>query len=113
MLNEPVRGVIAEPSFRSLSGLEQLRAYLQGLRPRTPHARLLGYRLTQASSGNVVFNQPISPWFDVYDGFVDMTASAELAIWAPPTRWLLLGPTSERPTCRSATCAPAPSRTNR
>lgn len=82
MLTEPVRGVIADPSFHSLPGLEQLRAYSQGLRPRTPHARLLGYRLTQGSSGNVVFNQPISPWFDVYDGFVDLMATAEVAIYA-------------------------------
>jgi uncharacterized protein (TIGR00369 family) len=82
MLNEPVRGVIPEPSIRSLSGLEQLRAFLQGHRPRTPHAVLLGYRLTQGSSGTVVFNQPISPWFDVYDGFVDLTATAELVVWA-------------------------------
>lgn len=82
MLNEPVRGVIAEPSFYSLSGLEQIRAFSQGLRPSTPHARLLGYRLTQASSGNVVFNQPISPWLEVYDGFVDLTATAEVGIFA-------------------------------
>jgi uncharacterized protein (TIGR00369 family) len=82
VLNEPVRGVIAEPSFRSLSGLEQLRAYLQGRVPATPHSHLLGYRLTQASSGTVAFNQPISPWFDVYDGFVDLTATAEMSTFA-------------------------------
>lgn len=82
MLNEPVRGAIADPSFYSLTGLEQLREYLQLGVPATPHARLLGYRLTQATSGNVVFNQPISPWFDVYDGFVDLAPTAELSTFA-------------------------------
>src|SRR5687768_8255392 len=80
--NEPVRGTIAEPSFYSLSGLEQLRAYLQNRMPSTPHARLLGYRLTQVSSGAVVFNQPVSPWFDVNNGFVDLKATAEVGVFA-------------------------------
>jgi uncharacterized protein (TIGR00369 family) len=35
--------------------------------------------LTQATAGSVVFNQPISSWFDVYDGYVDLTATAELS----------------------------------
>ncbi len=81
MLNEPVRGVIAEPGFFSLSGLEQLRAYLQGRAPATPHAHLFGYRLTQATSGTAVVNQPISPWFDVSDGWVDLSAAAELGVF--------------------------------
>jgi uncharacterized protein (TIGR00369 family) len=75
-----VRGSLAEPSFFSLSGLDQLRAYQQGLVPVNPHARLLGYRMTQVSSGNVVFSQPISAWFDIYDGFVDLAAIAEVSV---------------------------------
>ncbi|MEY2432963.1 MAG: hypothetical protein QOC92_2688 [Acidimicrobiaceae bacterium] len=90
MWNEPVRGTLPEPGFFSLSGLEQMRSYLQNRAPSTPHARLLGYRLTQASSGSAVIVQPITPWFETYDGFIDLTATAELSVWvtaataAPP-----------------------------
>ncbi|MDP1820548.1 MAG: adenylate/guanylate cyclase domain-containing protein [Acidimicrobiales bacterium] len=90
MLNEPVRGVVPEASFSSLTGVEQMRTYLRGRLPRTPHAHLLGYRMTQASAGASVVSQPISPWFEIYDGFVDLTATAELSVFvtamtvAPP-----------------------------
>lgn len=81
VLTEPVRGVVPEPGFFSLSGLEQMRAYLQQRQPRTPHARLLGYRVTQATAGSVVVSQPITPWFEIHE-FVDLTAPAELCIFA-------------------------------
>lgn len=90
MLNEPVRGSIPDPSFLSLSGLDQLRAFMRGLMPSTPLFRLLGPRVTQASSGTVVLHQPISPWFEAYEGFVDLTATAEYSVFvtaltgAPP-----------------------------
>ena len=79
VLNEPVRGTIPDPGFFSLSGLEQLRAYAQRRLPSTPHARLYGYRLTQVSSGSAVVHQPIVPWFETYDRFIDLTATAELS----------------------------------
>lgn len=90
MLNEPVRGVMPEPSFFSLSGLEQLRAFTQGRMPSTPNARLFGYRVTQVSSGTAVISQPISPWFQVNEGYIDLTSTAELSVYvaaltaAPP-----------------------------
>ena len=90
MINEPVRGVIPDPSFYSLSGLDMVRSYIRRDIPATPHARLLGYRLTQVNSGSVVVNLPLSPWLDINDGFVDLTAIAELGIFvtartaAPP-----------------------------
>ena len=79
MLNEPVRGVLPEPGFFSLPGLERMRLYQQRRLPATPHARLLGYRLTHVSSGSSVFSQPITPWSEIYDGFVDVTAIAALS----------------------------------
>ena len=94
MLNEPVRGSLPEASFFSLSGLEQLRAFIQGRMPSTPVFRLLGFRVTQASSGTVVLSQPISPWFEAYEGFVDLTATAEYSVFvtaltgAPPATLL-------------------------
>jgi class 3 adenylate cyclase len=90
VLNEAVRGVLPESGFFSLTGLEQIRAYLQRKLPSTPHNRVLGYRLTQASAGSAVISQPLAPWFEIYDGYVDLTATAEMSIWitastvAPP-----------------------------
>ena len=90
MLSEPVRGSLPEASFFSLSGLDHLRAYMQGRMPATPLFRLMGFRITQASSGSTVIGQTISPWFEVYDGFVDLTALAEQSVFvtaltaAPP-----------------------------
>ena len=91
---EPVRGTVPEPGFFSLSGLEQLRLYLERRLPSTPHAHLLGYRLTQASSGMAVISQPIGPWFEIYEGFVDLAPTAELSVYlaaltvAPPATYL-------------------------
>ena len=42
-----------------------------------PTVRLVGGLATQASPGTSVLMQPISPWFDVNNGFVDLTAIAE------------------------------------
>lgn len=79
VLNESVRGVIPEPGIFSLPGLERMRLYQQARLPSTPHNRMLGYRLTQVSSGSSVLSQPITPWSEIYDGFVDVTAIAALS----------------------------------
>src|SRR6267143_5696100 len=81
MLTGPVRGSIPEASFFSLSGLEQVRAYAQRRMLSTPDCRLLGYRLTQLNPGTVVVSQPISPWFEVYHGYVDLMTTAEVSIF--------------------------------
>jgi class 3 adenylate cyclase len=81
MLTESVRGTVPEPGFYSLSGIEQMRAYLQMRLPRVPHAALLGYQLTQVSFGTVVVRQPVSPWFEIYDGFVDLTPTVHLGLY--------------------------------
>lgn len=94
MWNEPVRGTVPAASFFSLSGLEQVRAYSQRRQPATPHSHLLGYRVTQVSSGSAVISQPISPWFEIQDGFVDLTTTASLSVYvtavtaAPPATQL-------------------------
>jgi class 3 adenylate cyclase len=79
VLNEPVRGVVPEPGLFSLPGLERMRLYQQGRMPATPHARLLGYRMTQVSSGSSVLSQPITQWSEMQDGFVDVTALAAVS----------------------------------
>lgn len=81
MLNETVRGIVPEPGIFSLPGLERMRLYQQGRLPATPHARLLGYRLTQVSSGSSVLSQPITPWSEIYDGFADVTAISAMSAY--------------------------------
>jgi class 3 adenylate cyclase len=81
VLNETVRGVVPEPGIFSLPGLERMRLYQQTRLPATPHNRLLGYRLTQVSSGSAVLSQPITPWSEIYDDFVDVTAVAGLSAY--------------------------------
>ena len=80
-----MRGTIPGPTFYSLSGLEQLRAYVQLRQPSTPHCHLLGYRLTQASTGSAVLSVPISPWFEIQDDLVDLSAIAELSLYVAAT----------------------------
>ncbi|HJQ41843.1 MAG TPA: adenylate/guanylate cyclase domain-containing protein [Jatrophihabitantaceae bacterium] len=80
MATEPVRGRIPDRSLLSLSGLEILRAYMRGLVASTPMIRLFGSRLTQVSSGTAVVHQVISPWLEINDEFVDLTATAEYVV---------------------------------
>lgn len=90
MLDEQVRGSVPDPSLFSLTGLEQIRAFTRGLMPSTPSTHLLGYRVTQVSSGTAVLTQRVSPWFEVYEGFVELVMVAESAVYtaaltvAPP-----------------------------
>jgi hypothetical protein len=75
VLDEQVRGSVPDPSLFSLSRLEQIRAFARGLMPGTPSTRLLGYRVTRVSSGTAVLTQPISPWFEVCEGFIDLVSN--------------------------------------
>lgn len=80
VLNEPVRGAVPEQGVFSLSGLEILRAYMRGSIPSTPLYRLFAPRVTQASSGTTVIHQVLSPWFQMNEDFVDLTATSQYII---------------------------------
>jgi class 3 adenylate cyclase len=77
---EPVRGTVPDQSAYSLAGLDMLRAYMRNLLPRTPLQRLLGPRLTQASSGTAVLHQVVSPWFQMNEDFVDLTPTSQYVV---------------------------------
>jgi class 3 adenylate cyclase len=68
MQGEPVRGVIPEPWFSSLPGIERAHALRQGLISRPPLARLMGMRVTQVSPGAATMMLPASPWLDPGSG---------------------------------------------
>jgi len=72
MLSEPVRGGFPDPGLLMLPGIEQARAELRGLVPRSPLSHLVGYRLTQVSSGSATLSMPASPWLQHADGTVEV-----------------------------------------
>jgi class 3 adenylate cyclase len=90
MRGEPVRGGFPPPRFESLPGLEQARAILRGLVPRSPLSHLLGLRLTQVGPGTATVTMPATPWLQgwngqlVYATLADAAASMTLLSGAPP-----------------------------
>ena len=71
MVDEPVRGAFPDPSFYSLPGIDQLRAWLRGVAPRVPLSHLIGLRPTQLGSGSATLTLPASPSLQAFDGHVD------------------------------------------
>jgi uncharacterized protein (TIGR00369 family) len=71
VVDEPVRGGFPDPSFYSLPGSEQARAWLRGLAPRVPLSHLIGIRPTQVGSGSATLTMPASPWLQSFDGTVE------------------------------------------
>jgi class 3 adenylate cyclase len=51
--DEPVRGTVAPPWLRSLSGIERMRLYARRVLPATPIARLTGFGIGHVSSGTL------------------------------------------------------------
>lgn len=68
LASEPVRGGRPPAGFYSLSGLEQARAFAQGLVPRAPIERLFGIRATHAAPGTATLTMAASPWLAGYGG---------------------------------------------
>jgi class 3 adenylate cyclase len=82
MLDEPVRGAVPDRSLFSLSGLEQLRAFMRSLIAPVPVTELLDLGVTELSSGQAVFRQILSPWFDNGQGNMILTPIAEIGMYA-------------------------------
>ena len=80
MQDEPARGSLPPSDFYSLSGMEQSRAFLRGLLPATPLARLVGYRPTQIGSGSATMTMAASPWLQWGDGTIDFKILVEEAL---------------------------------
>lgn len=75
-----MRGGLPTPSFFSLPGVEQLRAYQRGLTPAAPLSRLTGFRLTAVDTGSVTLSLPLSAWLQLGDGMVDLKVVTEVAL---------------------------------
>jgi uncharacterized protein (TIGR00369 family) len=76
---EPVRGGFADPRIFGLSGIDQMRAYLNGGSPPPPPFHLMGLRPTEVADGLATFTMPASGWLLPPAGFVQLGVLAILA----------------------------------
>lgn len=60
--DEPVRGGYPAFEFLALSGLERMRAAVDGAMPAPPIHHLFGLTPVSISAGRMVFDMPTSPW---------------------------------------------------
>jgi uncharacterized protein (TIGR00369 family) len=80
---EPPRGHAADFSLLRLSGLEQIRTFVDGRSPVPPIARLTGRRAVEADHGRVVYSLPVSDWLvgpkgTLHPGMIAFLADAPL-----------------------------------
>jgi uncharacterized protein (TIGR00369 family) len=90
VIDEPVRGGFPDPSFFSLSGMDQARRAMRGLETPAPLHYLVGQRLTQVGSGTATGTMPASPWLQTLDGTIESRTLMEATLYyavltgAPP-----------------------------
>jgi uncharacterized protein (TIGR00369 family) len=80
VIDEPVRGGFPDPSFFSLPGIEQVRAYQRGLTPRPPLSHLLGIALTQVGPGTATASMPAAAWNQSPAGTAQLLVLMEMAL---------------------------------
>ena len=71
---EPATGAFLDPSLLRLSGLDLLRAYLQGPDRWAPIAHLTGMHLTHVEPGRATSVMPLSDWLCAAPGIVSPAA---------------------------------------
>jgi uncharacterized protein (TIGR00369 family) len=76
---EPVRGGLPDRSLLGLSGLEQIRAFVDRKAPPPPIHHLTGMLPTAATEDSATFVMPATPWLLSPPGFVSLGALAMLA----------------------------------
>ena len=76
---EPARGGFPAPSLFLSSGLDQLRAIIDGRSPRPPIHHLTGLRPVEAGAGSACFSMPASRWLLCPQGVISNGMLAVLA----------------------------------
>lgn len=79
---EPVRGGYPDLGFLGFSGLDRMRAGVNGSMPSPPNHHLTGLRSHEAGEGTSAFTMPVSPWLQASGGLYTAGVSA-LAADAP------------------------------
>ncbi|HVL33558.1 MAG TPA: PaaI family thioesterase [Actinomycetota bacterium] len=65
---EPARGDYPPLDFIGMSGIDRMRAGVDGRMPYPPNHHLTGLRSVDVGDGYAVFSMPVSPWFQAYAG---------------------------------------------
>lgn len=76
---EPVRGETFPPHLLGLSGIEQLRLFLDGKAAPPPVGHLTGTYLTEVGVGSATFVMPITGWLQIPTGLMTAGGVAILA----------------------------------
>ena len=76
---EPVRGAAFPAHLFGLSGLEQVRLFVNGKAPSPPIRYLVGMRPTEVGVGSATFTMPITQWLRTPQGPVSAGVVAILA----------------------------------
>lgn len=75
----PVRGGYPTPGLFASSGIDQLRAMIDGRCPRPPVSHLTGMRLIEVGPGSATFSMPATGWLQSPQGAI---ANGTLAVLA-------------------------------
>jgi uncharacterized protein (TIGR00369 family) len=76
---EQVVAAYPDPALFALSGIEQLRAFLDGRAPKPPIGHLTGMDLTDVGLGTAAFSMPASRWLLSPQGLISAGTLAILA----------------------------------
>jgi uncharacterized protein (TIGR00369 family) len=68
----PAPAAYPDPSLFGLSGIDQLRAFLDGRAPSPPIGQLTGMRLTEAGLGTAAFTMPATRWLLSPQGLISL-----------------------------------------
>jgi uncharacterized protein (TIGR00369 family) len=76
---EPAPAAYPDPALFALSGVDQLRAFLDGRAPRPPIGQLTGMKPTEVGLGTSTFSMPASGWLLGPQGLISVGTLAILA----------------------------------
>jgi uncharacterized protein (TIGR00369 family) len=79
ILDEPPRGGFYRPEMLALSGIEQMRAGIEGRSVRPPMHHLIGLRPTEIGPGTSTFTMPSTGWLVSHHGVISGGILAALA----------------------------------
>ena len=106
--DEPVRGETFPPHLLGLSGIGQLRLFLDGKAAPPPVSHLTGTYPTEVGVGSATFVMPITGWLQIPPGL--MTAGGVAILADGPLAWAIQ---SGLPPATDAHDRPPPARPSR
>lgn len=77
--HQEIDGAYPDPAIGALTGVDQLRAMLDGNAPRPPISHLTGMMLTEVGLGTATFTMPATDWLLTPQGLISLGTLAILA----------------------------------